>query len=83
MAHKTDTTYTLNLTEHEAYTLQLLLGFVAADNEVYSLSRKLGDLTGYETDTYDFDRVVFTVEGNNTGTEVVTDEHSNVVIRIK
>ena len=56
-------TYNLELTLDEAYTLQILLGFVAGDSESYSISKKLAYLTEEEMDTYDYDRVVFAVEG--------------------
>lgn len=88
MAHKTDVTYTLELSEDEAYTLQLLLGFVAADKEVYSISSKIDALTGVYMDCEDFDRVSFSVEGSDANgiyinTPVVVDGYSGVVIRVK
>lgn len=83
MVSKTDVTYTLELNEHEAYTLQLLLGFVAGDSEVYSMTTKLEALTGDEMGCEDFDRVKFTVENDSWGTTIPVDGENHVVVRIK
>lgn len=53
--------FKLEITEDEAYTLQLLLGFVANDNDAYSLSKKLVELTDYEMGMSDFERVAFSI----------------------
>ena len=81
MVSKVNQKYALILTSDEVYTLQILLGFVAADAECYSISNKLLDLTGEEMDTYDFDRIVFTVEGYGCANKVETNEDESVVIR--
>lgn len=81
MVSKVDEKYALILTPDECYTLQILLGFVANDNECYSVSRKLLDLTNEEMDTCDFDRIVFTVEGYDCANKVETNEDESVVIR--
>lgn len=84
MVTKTRTkSFTLEITEDEAYTLQLLLGFVASDSEAYSVSAKLAYLTEYEPDTYDFDCVGFTLEGRGANVAIGTDENTDIVIRIK
>jgi hypothetical protein len=72
---------TLQLTENEAYTLQILLGFVASDAECYSISEKLLNETGEEMGEYDFNRAQFLVEGFNTGKIVELEEDQSVVIR--
>jgi hypothetical protein len=82
MVSKVDKSYTLTLTENEVYTLQVVLGFVAADKECYSVSQKLVDLTGEEMDAYDYDRVVFAVEGCCYGNKIETAEDESIVIRL-
>lgn len=73
----------LPLTVDEAYTLQLLVGFVASDKDTYSISSKLVDLTGEELDTCDYGRLSFNIEGDGTGVKIETEEDQHVVIRIK
>jgi len=72
---------TLQLTENEAYTLQILLGFVASDVECYSISEKLLNETDEEMGEYDFNRAQFSVEGFNTSKIVELEEDQSVVIR--
>ena len=74
-------TYNLELTPDEAYTLQILLGFVAGDSESYSIAEKLDNLTNEEVDTYDYDRVVFAVEGCCYSNKIETSKDEFVVIR--
>lgn len=81
MVSKVNEKYALVLTQDEAYTLQILLGFVAADSECYSIAQKLVDLTNEEMDTYDFDRIVFSVEGCCYSNKVEANEDESVVIR--
>lgn len=73
--------YNLELTPDEVYTLQILLAFVAGDSESYRIYEKLIELTGEEMDTYDFDRVVFSVEGCCYANKVEHNEDESVVIR--
>lgn len=49
--------YGLLLTEDEAYTLQVLLGSVRPDAQSASISSKLEDLTGFEPDLEDWERM--------------------------
>jgi hypothetical protein len=81
MVSKVDKSYTLTLTEHEVYTLQILLGFVA-DKECYSVSQKLVDLTGEEMEACDYDRAVFFVEGYGYTNKIETGEDESIVIRL-
>lgn len=75
--------YNLELTADEAYTLQLLLAFVAGDSESYRIYEKLCELTGEEMDTEDFNRAVFAIEGcySHPNKEIETGEDESVVIR--
>lgn len=76
--------FNLELTEDEVYTLQILLGFTV-DSECYEINKKLTDLTKEEMDTYDYDRIVFSVE-NDSGDSAVgvnLEENESFVIRFK
>ena len=79
---KSDIIY-LPLTVDEAYTLQVLTGFVAGDKDVYSISSKLIDLTGDELDVCDYDRVSFNIESKETSIKLEFNEDEYLVIRIK
>ena len=59
--------YTITLTEDEVYTLQILLGFVACDQECSSISEKLEEVSGECVDLEDYERVSFSVEDMDTG----------------
>lgn len=74
----------LELTEDEAYTLQILLGFTV-DSECYEINKKLTDLTKEEMDTYDYDRIVFSVENDSgeTAVGIKLEENESFVIRFK
>ena len=77
-----DTLYNITLTENELYTLQILLGFVACDQECSSISEKLADVSGEEVDLYDYERASFSVENMDTGVVVGSvNEAETVVIR--
>ena len=77
-----DTLYNITLTEDEVYTLQILLGFVACDQECSSISEKLEEVSGEEVDLYDYERVQFSVENMDTGVVVGSvNEAETVVIR--
>ena len=67
--------YTLELTEDEVYTLQLLTGYVAADAECYSISGKLDNLIGeLPLSGYDYEYVKFyTGEGSEEGLSLIED----------
>lgn len=52
--------YTLTLTEDEAYTLQVLLGYVV-DGECNRISEKLEKLTGEDMQCEDYDKLYFKV----------------------
>ena len=82
MVSKVNEKYALILTSDEIYTLQILLGFVASDSECYSVAGKLVDLVGEEMDTYDFDRVSFSIEGCCYANKVEHNEDESVVIRL-
>ena len=73
--------YTITLTEDEVYTLQILLGFVACDQECNSISEKLEEVSGECVDLEDYERVSFSVENMDTGKVVLTTEAESVVIR--
>ncbi len=74
--------YNITLTENEVYTLQILLGFVACDQECSSISEKLEEASGEEVDLYDYERVSFSVENMDTGVIVgKVNEAETVVIR--
>ena len=76
--------FNLELTKDEAYTLQILLGFTV-DSECYEINKKLADLTKEGMDTYDYDRLVFSVE-NDSGDSAVgvnLEENESFVIRFK
>ena len=74
--------YNITLTENEVYTLQILLGFVACDQECNSISEKLEEVSGEEVDLYDYERVQFSVESMDTGVVVgKVNEAETVVIR--
>ena len=65
--------YTLELTEDEVYTLQLLTGHVAQDDECYSIGRKLDDLIGViplSGDDYDYVKF-YTGEGSEEGLSLI------------
>ena len=79
-----DTLYNITLTENEVYTLQILLGFVACDQECNSISEKLEEVSGEEVDLYDYERASFSVENMDTGVVVgrlASDYEATVVIR--
>lgn len=76
-----DTLYNITLTENELYTLQILLGFVACDQECSSISEKLEFVSGDCVDLEDYERVSFSVENMDTGKVILTPEAETVVIR--
>lgn len=77
-----DTLYNITLTEDELYTLQILLGFVACDQECSSISMKLEEVSGECVDLEDYERVSFSVESMDTGVVVgKVNEAETVVIR--
>ena len=77
-----DNLYNITLTENEVYTLQILLGFVACDQECNSISEKLEEVSGEEVDLYDYERASFSVENMDTGVVVGSvNEAETVVIR--
>lgn len=74
--------YTITLTEDELYTLQILLGFVACDQECNSISMKLEEVSGECVDLEDYERASFSVENMDTGVVVgKVNEAETVVIR--
>jgi len=77
-----DTLYNITLTEDELYTLQILLGFVACDQECSSISEKLEEVSGECVDLEDYERVSFSVENMDTGVVIGSvNEAETVVIR--
>ena len=77
-----DNMYNITLTENEVYTLQILLGFVACDQECNSISEKLEEVSGECVDLEDYERVQFSVENMDTGVVVGSvNEAETVVIR--
>lgn len=77
-----DNMYNITLTENEVYTLQILLGFVACDQECNSISEKLEEVSGECVDLEDYERVSFSVENMDTGVVVGSvNEAETVVIR--
>ena len=77
-----DNLYNVTLTENEVYTLQILLGFVACDQECNSISEKLEEVSGECVDLEDYERVSFSVENMDTGVVVGSvNEAETVVIR--
>ena len=75
---------TLFLTEDEAYTLQILLGIVAGDKEVYSVSNKLVEATQEELVCEDYERLEFYFGHTADGKMVQLDATENeLVIKIK
>ena len=77
-----DNLYNVALTENELYTLQILLGFVACDQECNSISEKLEEVSGECVDLEDYERVSFSVENMDTGVVVGSvNEAETVVIR--
>ena len=77
-----DNMYNVALTENELYTLQILLGFVACDQECNSISEKLEEVSGECVDLEDYERVSFSVENMDTGVVVGSvNEAETVVIR--
>lgn len=77
-----DTLYNITLTENEVYTLQILLGFVACDQECNSISEKLEEVSGECVELEDYERVQFSVENMDTGVVVGSvNEAETVVIR--
>ena len=77
-----DNMYNITLTEDEVYTLQILLGFVACDQECNSISEKLEEVSGECVDLEDYERVSFSVENMDTGMVVGSvNEAETVVIR--
>ena len=77
-----DNLYNITLTENEVYTLQILLGFVACDQECNSISEKLEEVSGECVDLEDYERVSFSVESMDTGVVVGSvNEAETVVIR--
>ena len=82
MVTKVNNSYTITLTENEVYTLQILLGFVACDQECNSISEKLEEVSGECVDLEDYERVSFSVENMDTGVVVGSvNEAETVVIR--
>ena len=82
MVTKVNNSYTITLTEDEVYTLQILLGFVACDQECNSISEKLEEVSGECVDLEDYERVSFSVENMDTGVVVGSvNEAETVVIR--
>ena len=82
MVTKVNNSYTITLTENEVYTLQILLGFVACDQECNSISMKLEEVSGECVDLEDYERVSFSVENMDTGVVVGSvNEAETVVIR--
>lgn len=74
--------YNITLTEDEVYTLQILLGFVACDQECSSISEKLEEVSGECVELEDYERVSFSVENMDTGVVVgKVNEAETVVIR--
>ena len=77
--------FNLELTEDEVYTLQILLGFVACDQECNSISEKLEEVSGECVELEDYERVQFSVENMDTGVVVgkmASDyDEATVVIR--
>ena len=72
----------ITLTENEVYTLQILLGFVACDQECNSISEKLEEVSGECVDLEDYERVSFSVENMDTGVIIGSvNEAETVVIR--
>lgn len=80
-----NTLYNITLTEDEVYTLQILLGFVACDQECNSISEKLEEVSGECVDLEDYGRVAFYVESMDTGVvigKMASDyQEATVVIR--
>lgn len=60
-------TYTITLTEDEAYTVQILLGLVSGDEEVHNVLSKLEAATEDEARLEDYERLEFYYDpsGNN------------------
>ena len=85
MVSKTNVTYNLELSADEIYTLQILLGFVACDQECNSISEKLEEVSGECVDLEDYERVSFSVENMDTGVvigKMASDyDEATVVIR--
>ena len=74
--------YYITLTENEVYTLQILLGFVACDQECNSISEKLEEASGECVDLEDYERVSFSVENMDTSVVIGSvNEAETVVIR--
>ena len=72
----------ITLTENEVYTLQILLGFVACDQECNSISEKLEEVSGECVDLEDYERVSFSGENMDTGVIIGSvNEAETVVIR--
>ena len=80
-----DNMYNITLTDDELYTLQILLGFVACDQECSSISEKLEEVSGECVDLEDYERVQFSVENMDTGVvigKMASDyDEATVVIR--
>jgi len=77
-----DNLYNITLTEDELYTLQILLGFVACDQECNNISEKLEEVSGECVELEDYERVSFSVESMDTGVVVGSvNEAETVVIR--
>lgn len=49
----------IELTNHEAYTLQLLLGVVHGDRQCDDITEKLEKLTGFVPECEDYERLIF------------------------
>jgi len=82
MVTKVNNSYNITLTENEVYTLQILLGFVACDQECNSISEKLEEVSGECVDLEDYERVSFSVESMDTGVVIgKVNEAETVVIR--
>ena len=77
-----DNLYNITLTEDEVHTLQILLGFVACDQECNNISEKLEEVSGECVDLEDYERVSFSVESMDTGVVIgKVNEAETVVIR--
>lgn len=73
--------YTLTLTEHEAYTLRILLGHTF-DDECASINRKLDDMFDDKMDLEDYDRLYFQVIEDDSVEEIHGGD-KDVSIRFK
>lgn len=60
---KRDASYSVNLTEDEIYTLQILLAYVGGDDQACSVGSKLAHLMG-DVEEEDYNAVMFNDEGD-------------------